>query len=381
MNQNINLNTSLSTIHPDAVVFAQGLPDSADARFGLRLLQSLWLPQTRVVLGMTLVQGLALLPICGEHELVLWVQSPWITPERHCLQRLHTALQHGADVAWACDSQHPDPMPAAAYATQRGMERFVAEHQVQSVAVAGDHEAAFGLATRAGWEKYVAHTAQVVRVVGAWVHDASGYFGGERREVLPLLPPNMQKMLDVGGGEGGFLAAVKDVQPQAFTQLVELTTGAAAVARTKPSIDAVWVGSFFDWQPADRYDCISFLDVLEHLVDPEQALLHAKGLLSPTGAVVMSLPNVGHWSVVADLLEGRWDWATAGIHCYTHVRFFTRQTIADVLHRVGLQAQHWETVQVPCPPDWAGQWHTPRLQLDREGLDVYAYLVRAVPLD
>jgi 2-polyprenyl-3-methyl-5-hydroxy-6-metoxy-1,4-benzoquinol methylase len=367
-------------IHPDVVVFAQGLPDSGDARFGLRVLQSLWSPQTQVVLGMTLAQGLALAPARSEDEWVLWVQSPWVTPEAHCIARLAAALQGGADVAWACDSLQPAPMPPAAYATLRGMERFVAAHAVQAVPVASDHQAHFGLATRAGWRQYLAGAAQVVRVAGAWVHDASGYFGGERREVLPLLPPQMTTLLDVGGGEGGFLTAVKQTQPQVFTQLVELTAGAAAVARTKPEIDAVWVGSFFVWQPATRYDCISFLDVLEHLVDPEAALSHAKSLLSPTGAVVMSLPNVGHWSVVADLLEGRWDWATAGIHCYTHVRFFTRQTIIDMLRRVGLHAQHWETVQVPCPPDWKTQWHTPRLQLDADSLDVYAYLIRAVPV-
>jgi hypothetical protein len=62
------------------------------------------------------------------------------------------------------------------------------------------------------------------------------------------------------------------------------------------------------------------------------------------------------------------------------VRFFTRQTIIDMLRRVGLHAQHWETVQVPCPPDWKTQWHTPRLQLDADSLDVYAYLIRAVPV-
>ena len=371
---------SMLTIHPDAVVLTQGLPDSADARFGLRLLQSYWRSDTPVALGVTLGQGLELLPARSEYELVLWVQSAWVSPECHCLQRLHAALLHGADVAWACDSQQPSPMSPATYATLRGMERFVAEHKVQSVPVAINQQAAFGLATRAGWQKFLANTAQVVRVAGAWVHDASGYFGGERREVLPLLPANMRKMLDVGGGEGGFLAVVKEAQPQVFTQLVELTVGAAAVARSKGRIDDVWVGSFFDWQPADRYDCISFLDVLEHLVDPEQALLHAKTLLSPKGVIVMSIPNVGHWSVVADLLEARWDWAPAGIHCYTHVRFFTRHTIDDMLSRVGLIALEWFPVKVPCLPDWRETWRVPGLTVDADALDVYAYVVCAAPV-
>lgn len=370
----------VSSIHPDAVVFTQGLPDSSDARFGLRLLQSFCRPDTSMALGMTLEQGLEFLPARNENELVLWTQSAWLTPERHCLPRLLAALRRGADVAWACDSEQPFSMHPAAYATLRGMERFVTEHSVQSVSVATDHQAKFGLATRAGWQKFLADRAQVVRVEGAWVHDASSYFGSERREVLPLLPPKMQKMLDVGGGEGGFLAAVKEAQPQVFTQLVELSSTAAAIARTKAGIDGVWVGSFFDWQPADRYDCISLLEVLEHVVDPEQALLHAKNLLSPTGMVLMSVPNVSHWSVVADLLEGRWDWATEGIHCYTHVRFFTRHTIDDMLSRVGLIALEWFPVKVPCPPDWRETWRVPGLTVDADALDVYAYVVCAAPV-
>ncbi len=366
-------------IHIDTAILGQELPDSADARFGMRLLQSLWSSRTRVVSGMTLTEGLALMPAGNDQDLVLWVESPWISPDRNCLARLHMALSLGADIAWACDSENPAPMPAPGYATMRGMERFVAEHPVRSVPVAADHAAKFGLAGRAGWQRYLAGTAQAVRVAGAWVHDASGYFGCERREVLPLLPTGMQKMLDVGGGEGGFLSAVKAAYPDVFTQLVELAPGAAAIARTRPGIDQVWVGSFFDWQTSDRYDCISFLDVLEHLVDPEQALLHAKSLLSPTGAIVMSLPNVGHWSVVADLLEGRWDWAPAGIHCYTHVRFFTQQTIKDMLLRVGIKAAVWETVKLPCPSNWIAQWNTPGLRLHRDSLDIHAYLIRAVP--
>ena len=44
-------------------------------------------------------------------------------------------------------------------------------------------------------------------------------------------------------------------------------------------------------------------------------------VLPPGGVVVLSVPNVGHWSVVADLLAGRWDYLPAGLVCVTHLRF------------------------------------------------------------
>ena len=376
----------MTTFGIDIVILGQGLPDSADARFGLRLLQSQWSAHTRVLSGLTLAEGLNLLHL-QDNALVLWVDGPWISPDRQCLPLLYSTLQGNpvVDVAWACASTDPAPMPTADYATMRGMERFVGSHPVQVTATPNPMHpiemGKFGLASREGWFKFLAGDAEVVRVSGAWVHDSGDYFGGERREVLPLLPHDMNHILDVGGGEGGFLCAVKEVYPHARTQLVELTEMAAAKAKSKPGIDEVWVGSFFDCYPSVRYDCICFLDVLEHLVDPEQALLHAKSLLSPTGVIVMSIPNVGHWSVVADLLEGRWDWAPAGIHCYTHVRFFTRRTIEDMLLRVGLKAQEWLSVKVPCQPDWRAQWHTPGLTVDADALDVYAYVVRASPAE
>jgi hypothetical protein len=94
-------------IHIDTAILGQELPDSADARFGMRLLQSLWSSRTRVVSGMTLTEGLALMPAGNDHDLVLWVESPWISPDRDCLARLHMALSLGADIAWACDSENP----------------------------------------------------------------------------------------------------------------------------------------------------------------------------------------------------------------------------------------------------------------------------------
>lgn len=363
------------------VVLGKGLPDSDDARFGLRLLQAQWPTSCRVLLGMALADALAVLPT-DDAALLLWVDGPWVSPDARCLERLHAALADFAgevDVAWACDSKNPAPMGTPNYATGRGMERFVNGADVHSVPVRHPEMGVLGLATVAGWRKHLAKCAHAVRVVGAWAHDASGYFGGERREVLPLLPSGMTYLLDVGGGEGGFLCAAKAAHPEVFTQLVELTPAAAALARTKPEVDAVWQGSFYDWIPTDRCDCISFLDVIEHLVDPERALLHARGLLAQGGSVVLSIPNVGHWSVVADLLEGRWDWAPAGIHCYTHVRFFTRRTIEDMLQRCGYVVDAWQAVKVTCRADWLTQWQTSGLDQDLDSLETYAYLLRAHP--
>ena len=54
--------------------------------------------------------------------------------------------------------------------------------------------------------------------------------------------------------------------------------------------------------------------------------------LAPGGALVVSLPNVRHYSVVLPLLlQGRWDYEDAGLLDRTHLRFFTRDTAIHLL--------------------------------------------------
>ncbi len=312
---------------------------------------------------------------------VLVLGSPWFTLESRCLARLHAALQAGHDRALACDSRRPGPMGGVAYMTLRGMERFVDAAAVQLLQQPANTEAGVMLTTVGAWQRSAQGTpGSCVQVAGAWAHDADGYFGFAREELLPLLPPALKQVLDVGGGGGGFLAVVKAAQPQARTCLVELTAEGAAVARRHPAIDQVWQGDFLAYDTPQRFDCISFLDVLEHLAEPEAALQQARRLLAPGGVVLASIPNVGHWSVVADLLEGRWDWASVGIHCITHLRFFTRQTIAQMFQRCGYEVQAWQPVLLPGSAERLGALQGTGLNLDRDSLDTFAYLLRAVPV-
>src|SRR5258708_7351333 len=85
-----------------------------------------------------------------------------------------------------------------------------------------------------------------------------------------------------------------------------------------------------------RFDVIIFADVLEHLAWPIGVLRSYLDLLKDGGSVIVSLPNVGLWSVRLNLLLGRFRYEETGVLDRTHLRFFTRRTAREMIEKAGL---------------------------------------------
>jgi SAM-dependent methyltransferase len=166
-----------------------------------------------------------------------------------------------------------------------------------------------------------------------------GYYAFVRREIQPLLPARADHALDVGCGQGGTLAWLKFSGIAARTTGIELDAAAAAIARSR--VDRLIQGdaeAAFDALPAGSFDLVLCLDVLEHLVDPWRAMAKLTRALRPGGSVIISVPNVRHYSVALPLLwSGRWQYEEAGILDRTHLRFFTRASARGLLTGAGLE--------------------------------------------
>jgi SAM-dependent methyltransferase len=95
-----------------------------------------------------------------------------------------------------------------------------------------------------------------------------------------------------------------------------------------------------DLQQADlgdaQFDVLIFADVLEHVPWPVGVLKKYLRWLAPNGSVIVSLPNVGLWSVRLAHLLGRWEYEETGVLDRTHLRFFTRRTAKWLLGECGL---------------------------------------------
>jgi 2-polyprenyl-3-methyl-5-hydroxy-6-metoxy-1,4-benzoquinol methylase len=165
------------------------------------------------------------------------------------------------------------------------------------------------------------------------------YFGQLRTEMLPFVPADCRKLLDVGCGSGSFGAELKR-RRKVEVWGIEPVTHAAKIAAT--NLDHVVEGIFAPEAglPTSAFDAVIFNDVLEHLFDPVAALEYAKTLLSRRGVVVASIPNIRHfpsqWQV---LVRGEWQYADYGIFDRTHLKFYTKKSIMALFAESGFQVQ------------------------------------------
>jgi SAM-dependent methyltransferase len=159
-----------------------------------------------------------------------------------------------------------------------------------------------------------------------------------RRDVLAALPTVSGAVLDVGCSDGsvGVELARRGLGP---LWGIELDEELAAVARTR--LDEVLVGpveQVLDDPRLDgqRFDLVIAADVLEHLVDPWAVYARLVDLLEPGGHILVSVPNVAFWDTFWNLLRGRWPRRDRGIHDATHLRWFGRRDVEELVASHGV---------------------------------------------
>ncbi len=218
---------------------------------------------------------------------------------------------------------------------------------------------------------------QIAIVSKAYAHPFYNYYSETRADMLPYVPQNIQSLLDVGCSRGGFAAAVKKMS-NCRVAGIEMNRYEAEIAR--PKLDALWIGDVLSVDIPEKFDCISCLDVLEHLTEPEALLYQVKQWLNPGGSILLNVPNVGFWAIIEDLMAGRWDYVPVGILCNTHLRFYTLHSLKTLLENCGLTPTRVERQCIPIPDRLRNgfkHYQTSNLDVDYENLSTNAFTILA----
>lgn len=162
--------------------------------------------------------------------------------------------------------------------------------------------------------------------------------------------PTGARVLDVGCGTGSLSSLIRE-HCQAEVVGVEPDPARVEMARACGLRVHAGVLELGLRQELGEFDVVVFGDVLEHLSDPYEVLTTALGFLKAGGLVLISVPNVAHWTMRQNLLRGRFNYESSGIMDATHLRWFTQRTLVALCESVGLQVEAREVS--------AGVWLAP----------------------
>jgi ubiquinone/menaquinone biosynthesis C-methylase UbiE len=163
-----------------------------------------------------------------------------------------------------------------------------------------------------------------------------------------LVAHQPRRWLDIGTGNG-FLPRIARASLNGVhitgTDFAENALAAAADALDEQKLaDLDAQGLPFE---NESFDFITCLEVIEHLVFPEQALSEMHRVLKPGGRVVITVPNLQHVEYLFQLIRGKMPGPAADTR---HLSIFTHRFLEQMLNRAGLTA----TLHSGCDasPDW-----------------------------
>jgi SAM-dependent methyltransferase len=176
-------------------------------------------------------------------------------------------------------------------------------------------------------ESLLAH-AYAVAASEAYVEEETGQRETARRvlERIERHVPARGALLDLGCWVGFLLAEARDRGWR--TTGVEPSEFASAYARERLGLDVRSADLFAADLPSGTFAAVTMGDVIEHLTVPADALQRIRQLLVPGGVLWLALPDAG--SPLARALGRRW-WSVLP----THVQYFTRGSISELLRRGG----------------------------------------------
>jgi len=180
-------------------------------------------------------------------------------------------------------------------------------------------------------------------------------YGGRDEKLLPLEPghkyfladplaPRNGELLDIGCGTGKFLVAARDAGYGVTG--IELDRNAARFAKERLGLQRIFpltIAEFAEQRAEERFDVVTFFEVLEHQAAPVEFLQKVKACVRPGGVIALSVPNRERWLTAPDVLDYPPNhflrWNAAALRKFLRAQGFEIMSIREQAAGIGHTAQ------------------------------------------
>lgn len=217
-----------------------------------------------------------------------------------------------------------------------------------------------------------------------WDIDPRYYFY-PRRELVNLIEEPTEKemnILDIGCGCGAMLGYIKGLYPNTTAYGVEIVEKAAGFAKHMADVVCGDIETLdFPWEE-EFFDYIIMGDVLEHLRRPDIVLKRLHKHVKKGGHIIVSMPNVKHYSVILPLLfNDEFTYSDAGILDTTHLKMYTGLEIRKLIEESAFKIKVWGYTNMGEPKGQAAQALEKLLELtgstNKDQYLAYQYVLKA----
>jgi 2-polyprenyl-3-methyl-5-hydroxy-6-metoxy-1,4-benzoquinol methylase len=176
-----------------------------------------------------------------------------------------------------------------------------------------------------------------------YAEKGNSYFSFFREDIYTILKQTgkYERALEVGCGNGSLLNLLKK------EKIVKSVVGIEPYGLLEPgsNFDEYYPDTIINVLPniskLGKFDLIIFSDVLEHLEDPWSILnVICKESLNINGTVIVSIPNFRNFLTISKILfHNSFKYESEGVLDKTHLRFFCKKDIEQMLINAGLEIQ------------------------------------------
>lgn len=188
-------------------------------------------------------------------------------------------------------------------------------------------------------------------------------------------------VLEVGCDCGANLLGIKNIYPNVELYGVELNAHSAEIAGQVAKVLVGDIEKSENLFHGTKFDYVIFGDVLEHLNEPERMLGFCHQILKTNGKIIASIPNLMHYTVMRELLNGNFTYTDTGLLDRTHIHFFTYKEIVKMFEVQGYAIEKMDEV-IQVDAGGAAEEYISKLMQISEGaerhmFETFQYIVTA----